>query len=503
MGFIRTYFDKDNVIMRNSCINTGRNPIAEIFHGGALTEDDLSFSRYLINFDLSDLIDKYNNNEIFLENLTHELKLTNTSCFDNELYCKTFCGAQGTVNRATGFDLILFKIPESWDEGNGYDYVEAVSICEVDDKSFCEGPSNWFDRSFDVTWAQNGVYTNPNAWYSGSTTGYTGTTIDLVIGTQHFDHGNENLCIDVTSHINSLISSGITNNGLGIAFTYNEERVLTKCVQYVGFFTRETQTVYEPFIETTIDCTISDDRDNFYLDRDNRLYLYVNAGGERTNAIISGVTIYDQNDNVYQNIVPSGITQCSRGVYYIDLNVSSDPISGYCGNIMFRDVWDSVTINGNDLGDVELDFVIKDKNDYYNIGSVNSAGASGLGVGDANNISIYDYAVSIHGIKRKEKIKRGDTRRVNVDARIPFTIDQSESIDKMYYRIFIKEGQTQIEYIGWSEIDKTPDGNFFLLDTSWFIANDYYLEVKFESGNEVRTYNDIIEFQIVSERDWC
>ena len=73
----------------------------------------------------------------------------------------------------------------------------------------------------------------------------------------------------------------------------------------------------------------------------------------------------------------------------------------------------------------------------------------------------------------------------------------------MYYRIFIKEGQTQIEYIGWSEIDKTPDGNFFLLDTSWFIANDYYLEVKFESGNEVRTYNDIIEFQIVSERDWC
>ena len=64
MGFIRTYFDKDNVIMRNSCINTGRNPIAEIFHGGALTEDDLSFSRYLINFDLSDLINKYKMNQL-------------------------------------------------------------------------------------------------------------------------------------------------------------------------------------------------------------------------------------------------------------------------------------------------------------------------------------------------------------------------------------------------------------------------------------------------------
>ena len=46
-------------------------------------------------------------------------------------------------------------------------------------------------------------------WYSGNTTGYTGTTIDLVKGEQYFEKG-ENVCIDVTDYINGLISSGIT-----------------------------------------------------------------------------------------------------------------------------------------------------------------------------------------------------------------------------------------------------------------------------------------------------
>ena len=72
----------------------------------------------------------------------------------------------------------------------------------------------------------------------------------------------------------------------------------------------------------------------------------------------------------------------------------------------------SVTVNGRNLGDVELDFVIKDDESYYNIGSGDK---SGRGVGNSRNISIYDYHFSFSGIKRKEKIKRGDTRRVDIE----------------------------------------------------------------------------------------
>jgi hypothetical protein len=44
-------------------------------------------------------------------------------------------------------------------------------------------------------------------------------------------------------------------------------------------FTNNTQTFYEPYIETKYDNHIIDDRNNFILDKLNKLYLYVNVGG--------------------------------------------------------------------------------------------------------------------------------------------------------------------------------------------------------------------------------
>jgi hypothetical protein len=336
-------------------------------------------------------------------------------------------------------------------------------------------------------------------WWSGDTSGYTGTTINLIKGEQYFEKGNENVCIDITNHINSLISSGITEANLGIAFKPNIELAPQEGLCYVGFFTRDTQTVYEPFMETIYDDIIKDDRCEFHLDKLNRLHLFVNAGGERVNAYISGVSIYDQNGNIYLSFSGEQITHLTTGVYYIEFTVNSNPTSGYCGNIQFTDVWENVTIDGKNLGDIELEFIIKEENSYYNIGSGDK---SGRGVGNSRNISIYDYHFTFSGIKRKEKIKRGDTRRVDIEATIPFTTNH-KPLDKISYRIYIKEGETQLEYIPWTEVNRTEDSNYFLVDTSWFIPNDYYMEFKIESGSELRTYHDIIQFEIVSEKDWC
>ena len=167
MNIIRTYFNKDTVIVRNSLVNTGRNPIAEIFHGGSTTESDIKYSRYIFNVDLTELLTKVNNNEIFVDGLTHKINLTNTSCFDQQSYCRTASGACGDVKRATCFDLMLFDVPETWDEGNGYDYAESRSIgCDLEDIVYCESASNWCDRMFNVPWSQKGVYKDPTAWYS-------------------------------------------------------------------------------------------------------------------------------------------------------------------------------------------------------------------------------------------------------------------------------------------------------------------------------------------------
>jgi len=302
--------------------------------------------------------------------------------------------------------------------------------------------------------------------------------------------------------VNNLILTGSTGTtyGFGIAYDYPTEISTNVDAFYVGFFGRETNTVYEPFLETTFEDLIKDDRDQFYLEKDNRLYLYVNAGGEPTNATFDNVIIRDHNENTFQTIPASGITQTSTGVYYVTVNVPNTPLSGYCGNIMFTDTWQGVTINGNNLGDSEQEFVLREDDKYYTVGTTMASGANGLGVGSSNNLSIYDYVFNVSGVKYQEKIKRGDTRRVNVEARIPLTLDQVGIIDKIKYRIYIREGNTQIDYINWTEVNRTFDGNYFLLDTSWFIPNDYYIELKIESGNEVRTYDDIIKFEIVSEK---
>lgn len=509
MSIYRTYFGKDTVIVRNSCANTGRNPIAELFHGGSLDLDKVLYSRYLFGFDLTELVDRVNTSEYSLTGMTHKINITNTSCFDSELYCKTFSSSCGESSRATAFDMVLFEIPEKWAEGVGYDYVTSNTIIQpnkqnkvfsdIRDQAYCDGPANWEDRLSSTVWSQPGVYNDPYMWYSGNTSGYTGTTIDLVKAEQYFEKGSENVCIDVTDYINGLISSGITEANLGLSFKPGLEAALQESLCYTGFFTRDTQTVYEPFMETTYDDLIKDDRCEFHLDKSNRLYLYVNAGGERINASISGVTIYDQNDNVYQTFTSDQINQTTTGVYYVNVNVTSDPTSGYCGNIQFTDMWSGVTINGVNIGNAEMSFIIKDQNSYYNIGSSDK---SGIGVGNTKNISIYDYHFSFSGIKRKEKIKRGDTRRVDIEAMIPYTTNY-KPIDKIYYRIYIKEGETQIEYVDWKEVNRTEDSNYFLVDTSWFIPNDYYMEFKIESSSEVRTYHDIIQFEIVSEKDWC
>jgi hypothetical protein len=51
----------------------------------------------------------------------------------------------------------------------------------------------------------------------------------------------------------------------------------------VQFFTRHTQTFYEPFLETNYNDIIDDDRNQFSLGKVNKLYLYLYEDGNPIN----------------------------------------------------------------------------------------------------------------------------------------------------------------------------------------------------------------------------
>lgn len=468
---VRTYFDKNNTLLYNDTYNTGQNPITELFYGG--DSDDLKYSRFIFYFDETRIKDFYTGGTFAdITKLTHTLRMTNTGAFDTDLLGSKKCDGK---KRACSFDLQVFKIEQDWDEGCGYDYGECRFIGGVGASD--NAPSNWTYAQSNINWSGgNGVYSG------------TASTA-ITINTQHFDKGNENIEIDVTDYVNGVLT-GDTNYGLGIAFTRIYEQTPTDDVQYVGFFTRHTQTFYEPFIETSYTNPITDDRQDFYLDKNNKLYLYVNIGGQPTNLDVlpSQVVIKDTNDVTFSTITQSAVTHVTKGVYSIDLNVpTSTGTTSNCG-VMYTDTWSGLTVNGVSVPDAELEFVLKENTSYFNIGA------------DVDQTP-KRYGFSVSGIRRDERIHKGDIRKVFVNANIPYTVNQKEVVDNLQYRLYVKEGRNEYTVIDYRDVDRTFNANYFLLDTASLVPTTYYLDVKVESNQEVTTIKDVISFDIVSQSD--
>ncbi|MAH42245.1 hypothetical protein CL614_00770, partial [archaeon] len=99
------------------------------------------------------------------------------------------------------------------------------------------------------------------------------------------------------------------------------------------------------------------------------------------------------------------------------------------------------------------------------------------------------------------KIKRGDKRKILVSARLPYTIDQSKVIDGLQYRLWVREGNAQVSVIDWQDVNRAFIKNYFILDTSWMIPNEYFIDIKLTSNQEVLTYTEQMKFQIVNQVD--
>lgn len=459
---IKTYFDKNNTIVSNSDVNTGLNPITQLFYGGAIGEQ--KYSRFLFHFDETKLKNLYTGGTFTdLTKLTHTLRLTNTGSFDTDL----LNGTMGGKDRTTSFDLILFKINQDWDNGVGYDY--DIPILIFGESAYSNGASNWVESQTGIAWANGGGV------YSGSPTGIT-------ITSQHFDKGNENIEMDVTNYVNGLLT-GDTNYGLGIAYDRPFELMNSTSLQYVGFFNKNTQTFYEPYVESIYSNNISDDRNNFYLDKPNKLYLYVNLAGNPTNLdSIPSVNVYDENDILFSSYTPSDVNHVTLGVYSIDIIV---PTTNSNIETMYTDVWTGVTINGVNRPDISLGFVVKDSMGYYNIGN--------------NNLLPKQIGVSIGGLRNKEKIKRGDIKKVIVSARIPYTVEQSQNISSLKYRLYVTEGNAELTVIDFHPIEMANNYYYFLLDTDSLIPNTYYLDIQAYSNLEMTTLKNVVQFDIINQ----
>ena len=70
-----------------------------------------------------------------------------------------------------------------------------------------------------------------------------------------------------------------------------------------------------------------------------------------------------------------------------------------------------------------------------------------------------------------------------------------------YYRVYVREGQTEVPVQDWTKINRTPNEYYFIFDTRDKIPNEYYVDIKVENSGEINTYKRQIKFQIVNVKN--
>jgi hypothetical protein len=500
MSILRSYIDKNNTIISNSFVNTGRNPVIELNFGASdLIVPNFGYTRYIFDLDLSLLRQNIQSGVVSTgctSAMTHTLKMTNTSSFDNELL-NTFMTNER--RRATSFDLILFRIPQIsgdtgggqlWDEGVGYDYSNfnisqgspngsSTPLTFVDSRAFSTRPSNWYQTTTVSDWSEPGIYNNKNE----GVVNYSGLTI---VAQQHFELGNEDLNMDMSDEINGVLNGSITGvTGWGLAYLPQIENITGLTDSYsVAFFSRHTQTFYQPFLQTTYDDLIQDDRNLFLKNQENKLYLYVYQNGDLVNLDSNPyVRIEDRNGDAVSGMGSLNTCLKTKGIYEVTV---PNGFSGSPAPCLFYDVWSGLTINGQNIPNVQNQFVLQEYSSGIQIGSVSREPQK--------------YGFNFYGILQNEKILNSDIRKVGLTIKKAYTGQQMLLDVSAFYRVYVKEGTTEVIVQDWTPINRTPTEYYFMFDMRDKIPNEYYVDIQVNTSGEKDTYKKQLTFNIVNTK---
>ena len=463
-----TFIAKSNIIVKDNGANLGLNPVLALNYGKTL-------SRVLIQFDVDKVRERVEDKTYpDISKLKHVLHMRNYGSMDPKRIDDKLIAydLDGMAKRACSFDLIFFLIPKEWDGGRGFDYVKDFFITSVNGRLSGSG-STWYKATDMEKWDEDGVYsTSTLSKEYDKFTSKAGNLSEIIIGRQHFDVGNESICLDITDTFNRFLTGELPNYGIGIAYVPSLEEKKTKVSQYTAFFGPHTNTFFEPYVETTYCETIEDDRSSFYLDKPNRLYFYANLGGFPTNL--------DKEPTCIVKSSQIASIQATRGVYYVDVTLSSDECED--GEVVY-DTWTDLSVNGRALKDVELQFTCLSPDGYYRFG-------------DGDGFP-KQFVPSVSGIRFNERIRQGDVRKVIIEARIPYTVAQSQIIDGMYYRIYVMDGNREIDVFTLRKCERAWNQNYFLIDTSELVPNRYVVDVVIKSDLEERHFRELLKFDVV------
>ena len=495
------WLDKTNSIVKGTDLNCGLNPVLKLNYGKKV-------SRGLIHFNLDEIKKLYEDKTITdPDSVKFRLRMTNCFSVDGIPYENELLNKKPyRTRRPSSFDLILYELPCPFDAGRGYMYESDYYVER--DHSFIRTASNWYypengkvwpfdleralPKDFDVReegWDNYSAMINwENAIYKfnlvggiydineieSALTAYECGETSIIVGMQHFDYGFENLDIDITDYVNALLNGEKENYGLCLSFVPELEQMKFKDQYHVAFFTDHTNTFFHPYVEVEYDDTIMDDRQAFYLGKENRLYFYSYVGGIPTN--LDELPVCKIDGKEYE------VKQATKGVYFATVMFGASEVEP---NTILYDMWSNLKINGNNMGTMENEFVALSHKGYITLGM---------------NTEFDDEVVpTITGIYDSENLHRGEIRVVIVDFRKKYTTDKKLLIDSGEYRIYTLDGTREIEVFEYQPIQKSFINNFFTVYTKDLIPGTYHVDIKVNRSNNTQYYKDILSFKVVSD----
>lgn len=459
-----TYIEKSNTIIEGTAANTGLNPVMELYYGNMHTRCLMYFNHKKVK----DLIE----DKTYLDpsKLKHVLKLWNVADIDiSRINCPLPDSFRTEEKeRATSFDLVLFLVPNMWDEGRGFDFKEDRR--PEYRKAYSEYGSNWYYRTTIDKWEKPGIYTRDEL------AEMIDNNDERIIGIKHFDFGNEQFEMDITDVFNKFIDGTLENYGLCLSFTPEYEIMREIVSQYVGFFSNRTNTFFEPFVETTYDDVIKDDRINFYLDKPNKLYFYANIGGNNVNL--------DELPMCEFNGVNMPVKQATKGVYYVDTYLTNEDVSP---NTMLYDTWTNIKYQGRIYPDAELSVTTKESERYYTFGL------------PFDTQKHPKFKPILYGIKEGEELMQGEKRKINVECKILYTPKQEYPFNSLQYRLYIRFADREYNVIDWQDCDTIYTGNSFFITTNELVPHEYHIDIKVKYDEEELITKDALRFTILSD----
>ena len=271
---------------------------AESVSGSDNTPTELS--RILIKFDLETVKTMHDTGVIDVGD----------SSFKSYLHLSDVYGGQTTPSN---FNIIVFPLAQSFDEGNGFDIIEFKDL----------GATNWVTAS--ITNSIANLWNATGAMKSGS---LGESNIDVIVsGTfdgqaspisicseQYFESGFEDLKIDITTAVSASAKSLLTNHGFLVAFSGSYEKD-SNSYFVKRFASRNTvNTTLRPKLSIQYDDTVLDNHGNFVFDFSGSLYLNNFYRGVASNIKLNDYTELAATDAM--------ILKIRSGSFSKDLNVS-------------------------------------------------------------------------------------------------------------------------------------------------------------------------------------